>query len=285
MANINIQYAHGAVPNPAQQADIQYAAAQWANLIQDAVTINVQVWATSMAGTGLNGICIPGVIQTHNRTLTRPQAKAQGILGAQDVALDLVIAFDINTPWVLGTPPVHPLNAGQFSLSTTMMHELCHGLGFLGLCNVDNVAQTGTYTAANTLLPLVNNIVGIMNPQVVIPAHFFPALPVSGFGVITPFANLFQYTNGALNKGTPADDYTAFTSPFGSITANGLQPGHGAVPYTVWTGAPFMPFTTCDHIGSPMGLQYLMEATTQGLYLAAPDAPACDLLRAVGWTI
>jgi hypothetical protein len=232
---------------------------------------------------GLNAMCIPGIFQTANRTLTRPQAKLQNLIPAADPQMDLIMVVDAPTLWVTGNPPVPNLQPQQFSLTTTVMHELCHGLGFLGLCDV--ALGLGTYSAAGSLLPALNGVLHAMNPVVVLPNHFFPAQPASGIQVITPFANLFQYTNGQLQKGLPADDGIAFTSPPVSIQAPGLQLNGQHTLYTITTGAPFAPFTTCDHIVSPPQIHYLMSPSTQGMYLAAPDVAARELLRAIGWAI
>jgi hypothetical protein len=281
MATFNLQYAPAAVPPAPEQADILYAANQWGAILQNAIDINVEVWWVDMTGTGLNGMCIPGVLQTHTRTLTRPQAKAQNLINANDPAIDLVVVLDSATNWILR--PAQPLPI-EFSLSTTMMHELCHGLGHLGLCD-DNPPGQGVYTSATTLLPTLNAVTLMTIPPVVIPPHFFPALPVSGIAVITPFAELFQYVDLHLQKGTPADDATAFTTAPASIQAQGVQANQQPATYIVTTGAPFQPFTTCDHIESPSGSHYLMSSSTQGLDLAAPDLQACNVLRAIGWTI
>lgn len=288
MAIINVIYAAAAVPTAAQQTDITYAAAQWQAILNVAdpnLTINVQVWAVDMTGTGLNAMCIPGFVQTVNQTLTRPQAKLLGLGGIaqNDPAIDLVVVMDTVTPWVLGTPPAVLPVGGQYSLATTIMHELCHGLGFLGLCNVYPPAQgapgQGIYTAANTLIPLLQGTVAAMVPPVVLPANYFPAAPITGFAVITPFAHQFWYANGALVKGVAADDYTAFMGADSIFI--GVMP---AGQYTVLTtnGGQFQPFTTCDHI---TGANYLMNPSTVGQYYAVPDASSRAILRLIGWTV
>ncbi len=292
MATITVTYAAntladaGAVPTAAQQADIEYAAAQWAgilNIANPGLTINVQVWAVDMSATALNAMCIPGIFQTADSTLTNPQAKLSGAIAQDDAAIDLIVVMDTVTPWVLGTNPAPVVAPGQYSLATTIMHELCHGLGFLGLCNVYPPAQgapgQGIYTAANTLIPGLEGTVNAMVPPVVLPANYFPANPITGFAVITPFANLFWYADGVLVKGAAADDYTAFMGT-NSIFIGVMPAGQ----YTVLTadGAQFDPFTTCDHI---TGANYLMNPSTVGQYYAVPDASSRAILRLIGWTV
>ena len=274
---------------PLQWADVTYAAQQWANLLQDSVDINVQVWWVDMApanqalGLSLNAMCIPGIVQTGGQTLTRAQAKRSGALAFNDPGLDMLVVLDSGTPWLTGTganAPVVP--NGQYSLATTVLHELCHGLGFLGLCNVDSHAQTGTYSDPN-LVPLVQAVAAHTQPPVTIPPNFFP--PNLAAGQMTPLAGLFRYTNPALHQGMAADDYTAFTSGTmpASITVQGstLVPPQPA-PSTVLTGQPFAPFTNCDHVTTA---NCLMNPTTSGRYYGSPDVTTLNLVRAIGWTV
>tara|TARA_R110002051_G_scaffold86498_2_gene152378 strand:+ start:46676 stop:47527 length:852 start_codon:yes stop_codon:yes gene_type:complete len=278
---INFNWAPGAAPGPPEQAAINYAGAQWEARLNENMTINVQVWWVDMSATGLNGLCVPGIHQTATSTLTRPQAKQAGHIPSMDPNLDLVIVIDSITPWVLGTGPLTVVFPGQYSLSTTVMHELCHGLGFLGLCNVDNVINTGTYSAANTLVPLINGTLALMVPLVGLPAYFNLGIGgglMTGFGFITHFADYFEYTNGALTKGIPADDFTAFT------TANDIDiiDNHGMFIAEILTTPPFAPFTSCDHI---TGGVYLMLPTTVGRYFDQPDLTTLRVIETIGWTI
>lgn len=288
MATINVTYEPTAMPNALEQADIAYAAAQWAATLANALTINVRVWAVDMTGTDLNAMCIPGIVQTLTRTLTRPQAKLSGdIADPLDLAIDLVVVMDSMTPWVLGTLPVPVVPIGGYSLATTIMHELCHGLGFLGLCNVGVVAgvNAGIYSDASTLIPTLTAIQGMMNPPVDLPyAGFIPVGLASGFAVVTPFAELFQYTAPpmALPKENPGNAWVAFLSALGNISIQIDDQPLPPILYSVYTSNPFQPFTTCDHISDP---GCLMNPSTAGQYFAAPDLASKNILRAIGWDI
>lgn len=283
MAIINIRYVPEAMPMHKQKADIKYAAIQWAGILNNDLSINVQVWAVAM-NVGLNAMCIPGLYQaTDHPTLTRPQAKLLGAIAGHDLNIDLIVVIDTATPWVLGTPPELTLAAGQYSLATTIMHELCHGLGFLGLCDAapralsSNLHGLGTHSAADRLIKLLNLAVKVMDPNVDIPEHFFPYHAKTGFAVRTPFANLFKYTDAKLVRGKPKNDYTAFMGDNGNIVIDSTE-------YIVLTadGRQFRPFTTCDHI---TGADYLMNPSTEGQYYAVPDASSRDILRRIGWTV
>jgi hypothetical protein len=277
MANINIIYDQQALPTQAQQGDINEAALVWGAAILDAVTIQIKVMAVPMQG-GHNAMCIPGIVQSGNQTLTRAQAKLRhvAIVDPAPVPLDMVILIDSGTPWVTGFPPAtNPVvGQGQYSLLTTVLHELCHGLGFLGLCNVTPGPNLGIYSDTN--------LIGLL--PAIAPASFFPAGLQSGYGWITPFAALFAYQGvlAMLVKGNQPDDYVAFMSAPGSVVIP-----IGAASYTVLTANnAFVPFTTCDHVvgTDPATHQpFLMSSTTAGLFLAAPDTSSLALLRAIGW--
>lgn len=272
---INIQFPPNAQPTAAQQVAIQYAVQQWEQTIQDPITINLMVCAVDMSATRLNGMCVPRIFQNANLTLTSAQAKQLGLVPA-NAAIDMYVFMDTLTPWVLGIGPRVLVRSGELSLSTTMMHEICHGLGFLGLCNVDTqaVPPTGIY-ADTSLILLAQATIALMNPVIQLPAGYFP--PGLANNILTPFDNLFQYTNPAWQKGIPADDFIAFTTVGGIEVTPGQNP-----PITVDTGAPFQPFTSCDHI---VGNPYLMNPSTVGQYYQTPDYATIDILRSIGWTI
>jgi len=276
MATFIISYLPGAQPTAPQQADITEAAAQWGAAIADELDINVQVVPTNLGGLH-NAMCIPGLVQHNGRTLTRTQAKLLDVPIVYPDAgrLDMVVLIDAATPWVTGFTPPPVLGPGQYSLLTTMLHELCHGLGFLGLCNLAQEADRGIYsdTGLTELLP-----------HGIVPPGFFPDDLQAGFGWITPFAWLFSYQGVFIDlvKGNPPDDFVAFMSAPGSVVIP-----DGLADYPVLTANnDFVPFTTCDHIigtEPTTGKSYLMSSSTAGQSIMAPDPSSRALLHAIGW--
>jgi len=273
MAAINIIYDPNAQPTLLQQADINEAAHQWGATIQDAVNIQISVMSLPLGGAH-NAMCIPGIVQHAGQTLTRAQAKLQhvAIVDPAAVPLDMLILIDSATPWVTGFAPAPVVGPHQFSLLTTMLHEMCHGFGILGLCNVAHAAGIYSDPGLTALLPPVA------------PASFFPPGLQSGFGWITPFAAQFAYQGvlAILTKGIPADDYVAFMSASGNVVIP-----VGATNYTVLTGNNnFVPFTTCDHVVGNDAIThqpYLMSSTTLGQFMGQPDASSRALLHTIGW--
>jgi len=275
MATITVSYT-AAPPTAAQQADIEEAAAQWSAAILDPIDLDIAVSIVPLPGAH-NAMCIPGIVQADGNTLTRAQAKLLNVpIEYPDAGrLDMVILVDSATPWITGFAPPPVVGAGQYSLLTTILHEMCHGLGILGLCSADVAHTTGTYSDT----ALIN-----MLPAPLVPAGFFPAGLQSGAGWITPFASLFSYqgTLAGLVKGNPLDDYVAFLSTPGPVVIP-----HSVGSFTVLTGDNhFVPFTTCDHIDGvdpATNIPFLMNSTTDGLFMPAPDAASRALLKAIGW--
>lgn len=276
MATIHIIYDPAHTPTAPQQLDIAEAALQWGAVLQNVLNIYVKVLAVPLPGAH-NAMCVPGVVQHGGQTLTRAQAKLLGvpIVDAAVPALDMVILINSGTAWITGFAPAPVVGPAQYSLLTTIMHEMCHGLGVLGLCNVNSVAATGAYS--DTAL------IGLLPPGVA-PASFFPAGLQNGYGWRTPFAALFAYQGvlALLTKGNAADDYVAFMSAPGPVVVP-VAAGN----YTLLTaGGHFIPFTTCDHIqgADPLThVPFLMSSSTAGLFMATPDASSRDILRALGW--
>jgi hypothetical protein len=276
MAVINIIYGPGVTPTVGQRGDIDQAALAWQNTIQDAVSLDIQVIMCPMQP-GLNAQCIPGIVQHNNMTLTRAQAKLLGVPIVDPAqppqrALDMIILVDSQTSWVTGSIPPPVVGHGQYSLLTTMLHEMCHGLGVLGLCNVGPNVGIYSDTALINLLP-----------NGVAPPSFFPPGLQTGFNWRTPFARQFVY-QGALagQEGIAVSDYAAFMAAPGSILVNAGAAGN----YTLLTANnDFVPFTTCDHIDNDPNIPqpFLMSHTTAGQFMAAPDASSRAMLRRIGW--
>lgn len=117
----------------------------WASLYPSTAPITINAtWAN--LGPGILGSARPGSFFSDfngapDRSLWYPSALANALAGKDlDPANPEIVArFSSNSPWYLGTDGLPP--PGRYDLETAVLHELCHGLGFLSSDSYD--ASTG----------------------------------------------------------------------------------------------------------------------------------------------
>ena len=137
-ATINVVFGPGAQANPDAMAAFQFAIDIWASTVVSDVPINI---AADFANLG------PGVLASAGpnfvfRNFTNapvadvwyPSALAESIAGADLVgdptAADLTVNLGNGFNWYFGTD-MNP-GAGQFDFVTVALHEIGHGMGFIG---------------------------------------------------------------------------------------------------------------------------------------------------------
>jgi len=146
-ATINVTYTGF---TPEAQAAFQYAVDIWATYISTPVPINIQAnWTTQSRG--ILGSAGPAEV----RYGSDGTQKAQGIYPislAEKIARrelntpgqpDIVAQFNRNNNWYYGTDGITP--AGQYDLVSVVLHEIGHGLGFIGYFDTDGTL--GEYAA------------------------------------------------------------------------------------------------------------------------------------------
>ena len=134
----------------ARQA-FQYAVDIWSTLIVSPVPIRIQANWVSMAP-NLLGSAGPASYRNRSDGAQRveafyPIALAEKIARRQlndPAAADIVADFNRNNDWYYGTDGKTPKD--QSDLVTVVLHELAHGLGFIGFFDVIN--DKGVYTQA-----------------------------------------------------------------------------------------------------------------------------------------
>ncbi|HLZ17005.1 MAG TPA: hypothetical protein VKQ08_08190 [Cyclobacteriaceae bacterium] len=249
----------------------------WESAILNQVTITVEVISHAL-GKGLSAVCIPNLVQSGKETYTTAQAKAidrargTKILNQGDDALgDMVIVIDPAGPYDFSTAsPGTVTPNGEIHFETQALHEMCHGLGFLCLCNV--VGNKGVFTdttsinelsaaVGNVSIPLLDKIQGrrLTNGYKTL---FAKLLSSSTHDIADPLecANLFSY---------------------GSLSINAQQK-YNVV--TDWANGGFTPFTSCDHLDYASG-HCLMYGSTGSYIMTTPDDKTKDVLRAIGWSV
>ncbi|MGB1031809.1 MAG: GC-type dockerin domain-anchored protein [Flavobacteriales bacterium] len=132
-SNITVNY-NGFPANA--EAAFEYAVAIWESTLTSSVPIIIDAnWASLAGGTlgfaGANGFYINFPGNTAGNTFF-PQALANKLRGSDNGVgtEDISCTFNSNFSWYFGTDGNTP--GGQYDFVTVVLHELGHGLGFLG---------------------------------------------------------------------------------------------------------------------------------------------------------
>lgn len=140
-AEFIVTFGPGALANPEAQAAFQFAIDIWATEIVSSVPIRVFAEFATLG---------PGVLASAGPTyligdfvgapepgVLYPAGLANALAGVDldtEEPFDLVVNLGNSIPWYFGLDGNTP--AGQFDFATIALHELGHGLGFLGVSNV-----------------------------------------------------------------------------------------------------------------------------------------------------
>lgn len=134
--------------SPAAQAAFQYAVGIWAAQITSTVPINVVATFTPL-GPGVLGSASPANFARNFGGLVPntwyPIALANKLTGTDldPMGEDIDANFSSTFTWYYGTDGVAP--PGTYDFVTVVLHELGHGLGFLGLMNYDPGTMQGMW--------------------------------------------------------------------------------------------------------------------------------------------
>ena len=156
-ATINVTYTN--FPSAAQAA-FQYAVNIWAGQISSDVTIEVEAtWAS--LGTNILGSASPSTVHRNftgapSAGVYYPAALANQ-LSSNDLdasAVDITCNFGSDVNWYFGLDGNVP--PGTYDFVTVVLHELCHGLGFIGSANVAGntgfIGQSGSPFVYDTFI-------------------------------------------------------------------------------------------------------------------------------------
>ncbi|MGI9543521.1 MAG: hypothetical protein ACR2MX_09695, partial [Cyclobacteriaceae bacterium] len=149
-ATINVTFGPGAQANPDAMAAFQFAIDIWASTVVSDVPINI---AADFANLG------PGVLASAGPTnifsdfpnapvpgVWYPSALAESLAGEDLVgdpnAPDLVVNLGNGVNWYFGND-MNP-GPGEFDFVTVALHEIGHGLGFVGFSSFDPATGNGS---------------------------------------------------------------------------------------------------------------------------------------------
>ena len=136
--------------SPEAQTAFQYAVDIWSNIIVSPVPIRIQAnW--SQQDRGVLGSAGPGTVLvgsdgTQKANGIYPIALAEKIARRQlndPNEPDIEADFNRNNNWYFGLDANPP--AGQTDLVSVVLHEICHGLGFIGYFSVPENGNVGQY--------------------------------------------------------------------------------------------------------------------------------------------
>lgn len=122
------------------QAAFQYAVDIWASNLTSTVPIQVNATWTNIGGNTLGFASAEGFYRNFpNAPLTNtyyPAALADKLRESNNApgSVDISCSFNSSSNWYFGTDGNTP--SGQYDFVTVVLHELCHGLGFLGSASV-----------------------------------------------------------------------------------------------------------------------------------------------------
>jgi hypothetical protein len=275
-ATIDITY--NFVP-PAAQTAIDHAASIWESILVSPVPIKAMVTWVPMAGNAL-GITFPNgrkdfasapIPQTWYATAL---ANSIAQLELNPGESDFDIFLDSGTNWYLGTDGLTP--NGQYDLVSAALHEMGHGLGFIGLSNkADGIGSLGLLLQAD-FAPLV-------------PSFPWPQLDTLP-GIFDRF--LAHPQNGPLdmmeNPGTALG--SALTSNqlrFNGAQATAANAGTGP---RIYSPSVFALGSSCVHLnestyptGDPNELMTPFSATGHANHW---PGPVCiGVMRDIGWVL
>ncbi|MDG1262697.1 MAG: hypothetical protein P8H59_11705 [Flavobacteriales bacterium] len=124
----------------AAQNAFQFAVDIWASTLTSAVPIAIEATWAPIGGSTLGFAGADGYYRNFTNApepdTFYPSALANKLRG-QDLnfgSTDLSCTFNSNSNWYFGTDGNTP--GGQYDFVTVVLHELCHGLGFIGSGNV-----------------------------------------------------------------------------------------------------------------------------------------------------
>ena len=132
------------------KAAFEYATAVWGDVLENDIPVDIAACYSPTMAAGTLGSATPQLVALYDfmgDTTIMPQALAENIFGADFGGSDVYVIMNRNFDFYFGTDANPP--AGQVDFVTLSIHELGHGLGFVGAAAVDDGDATNGVECAN----------------------------------------------------------------------------------------------------------------------------------------
>ncbi len=173
---------------------------------------------------------------------------------------DMNASFNSDMNWYYGTDGQTP--AGQYDLVTTVTHEICHGLGFLGTMNVDAYGQ-GSW-GSGTGAPMIYD-------------HF----AINGYNQSLIDTSLFANPSVALANQLLSNNL--FFNGANAVAAAGGNPPKLYAPSTWETGSSYSHLDENTYNGTPNALMTPVGGMAEANHDPGPIVRG--ILKDMGWTV
>jgi hypothetical protein len=256
---------------PQAQASFQAAVDIWASLVSTPVPISVRAEFTALAPNVLGSAGAQYVWRDFPGAPTPgtyyADALADKLRGADAYPgqFDILASFNSSFgSWYFGTDGSTP--AGAYDFESVVLHELGHGLGFLGAANV----SSGSGSLGIGGYPLAYDRFAVTQTNA----------PLLGF--VNPSAELGTQLTSGFNPSDPRGPGVYFAGP-NAVAAN------GGLPPRLYTPATWSPGSSYSHLdestfpaGSPNSL--MTPALSGAEAIHDPGAFALGIFTDIGWT-
>ena len=121
------------------KAAFEYAATIWADVLENDIPVDISACYSPDMAPGTLGSASPQLVALYGfmgDTVIMPQALAENIVGSDIGGTDIFVIMNQNFNFYYGTDANPP--PGQVDFVTLSVHELGHGLGFVGAAAVDD---------------------------------------------------------------------------------------------------------------------------------------------------
>ena len=261
------------------QAAYQYAADIWANTVVSAVPIKVTAHF-SLLPSGTLGITFPNGRKNFagapvaNRWYATSLANSITGTEINPGEADIEMYLNSTVNWYYGASGTVP--AGQYDMATIVLHEMCHGLGFLSLAkDSSGLGSFGMLRAAD----FYNLVTAFSWPNLdTLPSVFDKFLVTNAGAKLDSFPNPSTTLSPMLKNNN-----VYFNGPYAMAANGGIKPRIYA-PATFALGSSITHLNEATYpAGNP---NELMTPNGTSAYSLHTPGPICiGVLKDIGWTI